>query len=342
MLPPKHVIKSRNGHDEQKLFDVFIHDILFNPTAVSYQYMIFFMLTRDPAKHPKSGWLLQFNFSAKPTAKYPYYKNIFQFILENSLFNFDVVAQLLSHEMSISDSDVIVALEVLCDTEYSIFHCLFSRFKTKSSFEKLNKAIYIDKVIKDKPNFAAIILSAYNDTMADKFIEVAGSKAVCLQNLEVLVPTLTPRNRSKLFLRLWKIKTPDKCATVLKSGSLDSKFMLQSFKKFTTFILDKQYGLLYKPLITHLSLDLNDVFRVVFEARNLELSDEYYKFALLFIMNNGDIDLLSIAYTQGTRGTALHGAVELCLKTESKLMFIHRNLPNDRYISMHEMIKYCM
>ena len=275
------------------------------------------LLIKHP-KYPKNGWLLEFDFSAENVLI------TFKYLVSRNLFLEEAVSILLKRGMTVFLPDILCAHQVLSnDKDFILFHELMKGFIANpiSAQQCLCSHPVIYQIKKSwKLNFAAIVCLHCGDT--ETFIQLACSPGVYSSNIKQLVKMLTPNDCSNLFNELCSNRNTDKCLIVLQFGNCQPDALLPIFNEHNSFILDTKTGVIFCELLKlHSSSTsmINKFFKAC-TSKNLKMPIALkYKVALVLAEKGGDIDLLKLAYTQGSNGTAIHGAVELCLiKGKSK------------------------
>ncbi len=266
------------------------------------------LLIKHP-KYPNKGWLLEFEFSAENVPV------TFEYLVTRNLYDEEALCILLKRGMTVTPTDIIFAHQVLSNEEYFIFHELMKGFIANPISTLCHPSI--DQIKKSrKLNFAAIVCLHCGDT--EKFIQLACSPGVCLSNMEQLVKMLTTKDCSNLFNELCSNRITEKCLIVLESGNCLPNVLLPIFLKHISFILEtKGLAAIFMELLKLHSSSTNMInnFFKACTSKSLRMPIALkYKVALVLAEKGGDIDLLKLAYTQGSNGTAIHGAVELCLK----------------------------
>ncbi len=265
-------------------------------------FELLFILLKKTSEHPNSGWLLQWDFSVSksPTSI------TFQWILKNGFYDSEVVSALLEHGMDVDAFDICYALMLLPDEEYDVFHKLVKRTRKVQS-ELLDRAIKLGKI------YFAAILCCYikNGTKHDMCLKCisteSSSKFIQLAGL------LTADLRAKLFCNLCDKKKPTKCTALLNSGySFTPSIILKALNDHIIFILDESFDL-FQSLIKHHLLDINEVFQILHICGKKITPNQKCRVALVLLKEGCAVKQLCIFHS--ARGTAIHGAVELCLRS---------------------------
>ena len=323
-LLPSKLIKETDG---QCIFNYLI--IALPLIGLQQTCALLSLLLKKSPELPNSGWLLQWNFSA---SKSPI---TFTWIVKNYFYDSDIVLQLLEHGMNVHVSDVQCALEILPNEEYKVFHKLVKQLH-KAQQNEFTVNSYTTLVSK-KIYFAAILCSSLkkdtNRRKQDIWLSHFSNAHISSFKLQQLSMLLTPELRARLFHNFCSKKKAEQCNVLLDSaGELDKKIMLNTLNDDNAIFIVKSSNDLFEKFIEHCPPDdINEVFRIIYNSRK-QLKKEIYRTVLVLLEKGCDVKGLSMFYSSGIEGTAIHGAVELCLRSGKNLL-----LPqvSSRFISFY-------
>ena len=321
-LLPSRLIKETDG---QCIFNYLI--ITLPLIGLQQTCALLSLLLKKSPELPNSGWLLQWNFSASESPI------TFTWIVQNYFYDSDIVLQLLEHGMNVYVSDVLCALEILPNEEYKVFHKLIKQIHKAQQDEF---TVNYTALVSEKIYFAAILCSSLkNDTNRHKqdiWLNYFSNARISSFKLQQLSMLLTPELRARLFRNFCSKKKAEQCNVLLDSaGELHKKIMLNTLNDNAIFIV-KSSNDLFEKIIEHCPSDINEVFRIICNSRKQLDDEEIYRIVLALLLKGCDIKRLSMFYSAGTEGTAIHGAVELCLRSGKNLL-----LPqvSSRFISFY-------
>ena len=259
-----------------------------------------------------SGWLLNFDFNVANS------EISFYWLLKNSLYDREVVFQLLIHGMRVCKEEIDFALTELPDEEMDVFEKLVENLQKGKA--TLHKHIVPEDYIRyGKFCFAAILcLKIKNAPKIDKFLELMSSPNVRATNVEKFSALLTSTLRSQLFKKMCITKQTKNCSIVLESGKLNNDDELDILKAHASLLLHPQRLHLFKK-IQKQSQSINAILKIVLKATDKSIHFPTKYSVVLDLLEDGcDVTHLTLAYTMGKNGTPLHGAVEMCLRTEGQ------------------------